>query len=565
MEALLGSLQFTSSERLERREMRELTEKKKLEIIRHYFEGDSYDEISTKSGVAKGSVVNVVTELRNGRLPAFTNLADVVDMLRELSIELKKRSLGVSEALLGSAFFFRLSDMGVTPERLELWVKMCREISPPEAPLQDFTAAALELFRLSQETGESYASIVARWAKLQSEFDSLEKKLTDLRSAKNELERTRATLAEEIRRLTTKKSDLERVVAELSTRHEALKKASNDLETRYRRLKTETAQLEAKSTTLGPVVERLETLGFDMSELKTLRARLEEVASSQGISPQDLREKFFKELAAYGVTLTFEKKKNELQAVAIRLEAKVQSLQKAAARLGPAEEVDEAIGCLASLKKKGIIPAAVTSYYRVLSQAQIEPKELEHEVIELGGLKNAIASRSEAVRHLEDEEAKRAKVVEALRAEEAGVKAAIQELTKWAQRVIEESRGKALSAVEQATQRMAEDIRAWGDARAELQVYLDDLKRARYFTRLPLSNEALDSYIQDMSPLVVSQGLQIILLWCVRKLNLKFRPPTWVVRKYYNISQYTDVELVDLVRWSLEAFAEGVKGNEGRT
>ena len=278
-----------------------------------------------------------------------------------------------------------------------------------------------------------------------------------------------------------------------------------------------------------------------------------------------MRENFFKELAAYGVTLTFKKKKDQLQAVAGRLETKVQSLQKAAARLGPPEEVDEAIGCLASLKKKGITPAAVTSYYRVLSQAQIEPKELEHEVIELGGLKNAIASRSEAVRHLEDEEAKRAKVVEALRAEEAGVKAAIQELTHWGYKVIKEAQGKALTTVKQATEKMAKDLRQWGDARAELQVHLDDLKRARYFTRLPLSNEALDSYIQDMSPLVVGQGLQIILLWCVRKLNLKFRPPTWVVRKYYNISQYTDVELVDLVRWSLEAFAEGLTGNEGRT
>jgi hypothetical protein len=545
--------------------MRELTGKKKLEILRLFFEGYSYDEISTKSDVSKGSVVNVVNDLRDGRFPAFTMVAYVVDVLRDLSVELKKRGVGVSKTLLGNAFFFRLSDMGVTPEKLDLWVKMNREMSPPEAPLRGFTAAALELFRLTQETGESYESIVTRWTKLQSESDSLERKVTDLRAAKSELDRTRATLTEEIKTLNAKKSDLNRAAAELSTRHEALKKASSDLDTRYRRLKTETAQLEAKSTALGPVVERLETLGFGTSELKTLRAKLEEVASSQGISPQDLREKFFKELAAYGVTLTFEKKKDELQVVAIRLEAKVQSLQKAAVRLGPPEEVDEAIGCLASLKKKGIIPAAVTSYYRVLSQAQIEPKELEHEVIELGGLKNAIASRSEAVRHLKDEEAKRAKVVEALRAEEAGVKAAIQELTKWAQRVIEESRGTALSAVEQATQRMAEDIRAWGDARAELQVYLDDLKRARYFTRLPLSNEALDSYIQDMSPLVVSQGLQIILLWCVRKLNLKFRPPTWVVRKYYNISQYTDVELVDLVRWSLEAFAEGVTGNEGRT
>ncbi|MBA7633668.1 hypothetical protein ES703_41239 [subsurface metagenome] len=111
---------------------------------------------------------------------------------------------------------------------------------------------------------------------------------------------------------------------------------------------------------------------------------------------------------------------------------------------------------------------------------------------------------------------------------------------------------------------MAREIKEWGDARAELGAYLDDLKRARYFTRLPLSDEALGNYIQDMSPLIVSQGLQLVVFWCSRKLNLKFRPPRWIVRKYYGVSEYTDFELVDLVRWSLEAFTEGVGGNEGR-
>ncbi len=66
----------------------------------------------------------------------------------------------------------------------------------------------------------------------------------------------------------------------------------------------------------------------------------------------------------------------------------------------------------------------------------------------------------------------------------------------------------------------SEEIEEWGDSRAELGAYLDDLKRARYFTKLPLSDEALENYIQDMSPLVVTQGLQMVLFWCLRKLDL---------------------------------------------
>jgi len=129
--------------------------------------------------------------------------------------------------------------------------------------------------------------------------------------------------------------------------------------------------------------------------------------------------------------------------------------------------------------------------------------------------------------------------------------------------VIKEAQDKALTAVKRATGKMAKDLKQWGDARAELGEYLEDLERARYFTRLPLSNEALDSYIQDISPLVVSQGLQIVLFWCMRKFNPKLRPPKWIRQKYYSITEYSDVELADLVRWSLEGLMEGIEGNGG--
>lgn len=69
--------------------MKGLTEKKKLKILRLFLEGYSYDQISTNSDVAKGTVVNVVNDLRAGRFPAFTDIADLVDGLCDLSIFLQ--------------------------------------------------------------------------------------------------------------------------------------------------------------------------------------------------------------------------------------------------------------------------------------------------------------------------------------------------------------------------------------------------------------------------------------------------------------------------------------------
>ena len=545
--------------------MKELTERKKLQILKLFLEGYSYDQISTEAAVGKGTVVNVVKDFQAGHFPAFTDVAELVDVLRELSVELRRRGGGVSEALLGNAFFFRLNEMGVTPDKLWLWEAMCREMSSSEEHLQEFTDAALELFRLSQETGESYNSIAVKWSELHTESKSLEQEMEGLKSAKEELETTQATLTKDVQRLMEEKGALGRAVAELSTRHEALKTESIDIETRCQVVKTEVEQLQAKSTILGPVVERLDALGFCESELETLRVKLDGFASGHGLTSEQLTVRFFDDLANYGDLLSFEKKKEELEGEVARLEAQKESLQKVTSRLGvPPHEVEEAVRSLTSLKKRGIMPSVVASYYRVLSQAEVGPDELEGEVLKLGDLKKAITSSTESLKRLKEKEDQRTKVVEALRAEEAGVKAAIQELTAWGQRVIEETQEKALTAVEQATQRMAREIKEWGDSRAELGAYLDDLKRARYFTRLPLSDEALENYIQDMSPFVVTQGLQMVLFWCLRKLNLKSRPPRWVVRKYYSIGEYTDVELTDLVRWSLEAFTEGVGGNEKR-
>jgi len=120
--------------------MKELTEKKKLEILRLFLEGYSYDQISTEAVVGKGTVVNVVKDFQAGHFPAFTEVGEVVDALRDLSVELRRKGAGVSEALLGIAFFSRLNEMGVTPDKLWLWADMCREMSAGEAPLQEFIA-----------------------------------------------------------------------------------------------------------------------------------------------------------------------------------------------------------------------------------------------------------------------------------------------------------------------------------------------------------------------------------------------------------------------------------------
>ncbi len=65
--------------------MDKLSTKKRLNIVTQYLSGLHYDEVADKSGVSKGTVANVVADLRAGRFPEAANGAEHIDLLLELS------------------------------------------------------------------------------------------------------------------------------------------------------------------------------------------------------------------------------------------------------------------------------------------------------------------------------------------------------------------------------------------------------------------------------------------------------------------------------------------------
>ena len=73
--------------------MEKLSLKKKLLIIRLYMEGLPYSKIATKAGVGKGTVSNVIAELKSGRFPEFGGLSEQLELIRELATDLKRTRL----------------------------------------------------------------------------------------------------------------------------------------------------------------------------------------------------------------------------------------------------------------------------------------------------------------------------------------------------------------------------------------------------------------------------------------------------------------------------------------
>jgi predicted nucleic acid-binding Zn-ribbon protein len=334
-----------------------------------------------------------------------------------------------------------------------------------------------------------------------------------------------------------------------------MEKREQDLSRRIKDMEPRAEKAEAILATLSKERQKLQDTGFSLEALAEFSQRVRSIAQSHNITPVELRDRLLQELEsldqAVGLETLIQSRQLELEeqerAVASAkqeresLQVVVGSLKQEKASLESSiKDTREKV----SREIAKMIPAASDAINRLVD-------ELRH-------------GHDEALSQLKEQEAGHTRVVEALRAEETGIKAAIEELAERSQMVMEQAQQKALAAVEKAIRSMTKELKNWGNGRAELGGCLEDLKRARYFTKVPLTKEGLNAFIDDIGPLIVGEYLQIAALWCSRKLNPKLKPPGWITGKYFRITEYTDFELADLIRWSSEAFIQGAGENERR-
>jgi len=101
--------------------MEKVTTAKRLVIVKLYLLGLSYDEILAKSGVSKGTVANVVTDLKAEMFPEATDVGEHTVLLRELSLDLKRSRLTPGQCVVGLTVLSRINDCGLEPADIERW------------------------------------------------------------------------------------------------------------------------------------------------------------------------------------------------------------------------------------------------------------------------------------------------------------------------------------------------------------------------------------------------------------------------------------------------------------
>jgi transcriptional regulator with XRE-family HTH domain len=90
--------------------------------------GLSYDQIAARTGVSKGTVANVVTELRAGMVPEAADVGEHIELLRELSIDLKRAGLSLGQCATGLILLNRISECRLDLADIDRWPMILKSV-----------------------------------------------------------------------------------------------------------------------------------------------------------------------------------------------------------------------------------------------------------------------------------------------------------------------------------------------------------------------------------------------------------------------------------------------------
>ena len=295
--------------------MQKLSLRKQLGIVRLYLQGFSYDDIATRTGVSKGTVANIITELKAGHILDIQGPAEQLELLRELSADLRRHHLTPDEAIVGISARARLQELGVEPSDVESWAAIFRELAPDEAELKAFTHAALALQDILERTGLSIEALEEKADALEKEVDRLEPIAEELRKCPQEIEE-----------LKKRRQILVNEIDQLEKRYEPLRQSVNQMEHREQELARRVQGLEGKAQAADEKLaaarsdlKALAELGLSIDVLPGFVHRLSGIAQRHGIQSSELRDRLLHDLetleAGLGLESHLKTKRDDLEEI----------------------------------------------------------------------------------------------------------------------------------------------------------------------------------------------------------------------------------------------------------
>jgi len=130
--------------------MREINIELKLKAVQLFLQGDSYDEITAKLNISKGSVVNIVEQFRNGNLHIPSGMTWYVDELRRLAVDIRKQGTNVNQLKVYSKLHEKLMEIGADGNEVIDYIETFQRIAIDAESEGKFVESARELEKMAE-------------------------------------------------------------------------------------------------------------------------------------------------------------------------------------------------------------------------------------------------------------------------------------------------------------------------------------------------------------------------------------------------------------------------------
>ena len=292
--------------------MDKLNAKKKLAVVKLFLSGLSYDEISVKTGVSKGAVSGIIADIKGGAFPEFADLADQVEVLRDLSLNLKHSGQTPVQCAVGLAALNRIHECGLEVADIKRWSDIIKMTGDDDAA-KAFIDMVYHIQDAQKITGLTIDEIDNKFQELQNKLAELQPTLTELNEKKNEiteLEKKGDDLAPMVDSLEQKYNTLNPIVKDLHERQ-------SDLLQQIKKEEDITASTQAGLAAWAKVKQELLKAGFTIEALVEFNDKAQVIATHHHIPASALRERLLHELEildkGLGLEALVEDKQTELK------------------------------------------------------------------------------------------------------------------------------------------------------------------------------------------------------------------------------------------------------------
>ncbi len=286
--------------------MDKLSSEIKIEVAQLFILNHSYAEIEKKTGVSHGSISTIIKQLLAGQIIIPEVPSEEVSNLHQLSIELAKNDLELSQALLGITLFKRFTELGIEPAQFDHWAKLVKMYSPDDSPAKDFFEAALHLHELEEAEGKPFQEIANEYKSLKQKIGEIESEIDLLDVKKKDLTTEVESLTAEVSALEQKKVEAENSLeAQCAELEESLTKVAGAQEEHsclsgeIENLHKESAKLQLELGSKEESLIKLQKTGLSETDLLHLVKFIEGIAKEENIGVDQVKDAFFSSLSQF--------------------------------------------------------------------------------------------------------------------------------------------------------------------------------------------------------------------------------------------------------------------------